>query len=82
MNLIIISLFNSRYLIHDPKKGDTDAIDTPCAATYKRELDKRGWTLTHILNTHHHYDHTGGNFELKTRGVKVYGPAKVRQSDF
>jgi len=38
-------------------------------------LEKRGWTLTHILNTHHHHDHVGGNSELKTEGVKVYGPA-------
>jgi hydroxyacylglutathione hydrolase len=27
------------------------------------------------LNTHHHHDHVGGNAELKTEGVKVYGPA-------
>ena len=25
----------------------------------------RGWKLTHILNTHHHLDHTGGNVALK-----------------
>jgi hydroxyacylglutathione hydrolase len=31
--------------------------------------------LTQILNTHHHYDHTGGNLVLKEGGVKVYGPA-------
>lgn len=29
---------------------------------------------THIFNTHHHGDHTGGNLKLKTEGVKVYGP--------
>jgi glyoxylase-like metal-dependent hydrolase (beta-lactamase superfamily II) len=65
----------SRYLIHDPTTKQTAAIDTPCAASYRRELDKRGWTLTHILNTHHHSDHVGGNVELKVDGVKVYGPA-------
>ena len=31
--------------------------------------------MTHILNTHHHFDHTGGNMELKAEGVQVYGPA-------
>lgn len=51
-------------------------MDTPCAKSYESELAKRGWTLTHILNTHHHWDHTGGNAELKSDGVKVYGPAK------
>ena len=62
-------------MIHDPKTGQTAAVDTPCGTAYKNELSKRGWTLTHILNTHHHADHTGGNVELKTEGVKVYGPA-------
>src|SRR5690242_21935432 len=26
----------------------------------------RGWRLTHILNTHHHGDHTGGNIDRKS----------------
>ena len=66
----------SRYLIHDTSTGETAAIDTPCAISYKNELSRRGWKLTHILNTHHHNDHVGGNMDLKTDGVKVYGPAK------
>ena len=34
-----------------------------------------GWKLTHILNTHWHGDHTGGNDELKRRhGCVVVGP--------
>lgn len=66
---------NYGYLIHDPETGHTAAVDTPCATSYQHELTKRGWTLTHILNTHHHSDHVGGNRELKTAGVTVYGPA-------
>ncbi len=65
----------ARYLIHDYTTGQTAAVDTPCSTSYKRELERRGWTLTHILNTHHHSDHVGGNIELKTEGVQVYGPA-------
>lgn len=38
-----------------------------------------GLKLTHILNTHHHWDHTGGNEELKARyGATVIGPAADR----
>jgi hypothetical protein len=43
---------NYGYLIHDETTGDTAAIDTPSADAYKSELKKRGWKLTHILNTH------------------------------
>lgn len=39
-------------------------------------LHRRGWTLTHVLNTHHHSDHVGGNLALKARyGATVVGPA-------
>jgi hydroxyacylglutathione hydrolase len=38
-------------------------------------LEERGWSLTHILNTHHHADHAGGNLELKRRtGCRIVGP--------
>ena len=44
----------------------------PVVAALKRE----GLTLTHILNTHHHGDHTGGNRALKAAfGAQVVGPA-------
>jgi hypothetical protein len=43
---------NYGYLIHDETTGDTAAIDTPSAEAYKSVLKKRGWKLTHILNTH------------------------------
>lgn len=66
---------NYGYLIHDVASGHTAAIDTPDAQAYQAELDRRGWTLTHIFNTHHHYDHTGGNMELKQQSaVQVFGP--------
>jgi hydroxyacylglutathione hydrolase len=65
---------NYGYLLHDPETGATAAIDTPDARDYKNELSERGWKLTHIFNTHHHHDHTGGNIELKDEGVIVVGP--------
>lgn len=67
------------YLIHCETTGATAAVDTPEADAYRRELAKRGWTLTHILNTHHHWDHTGANMELKTEGVQILGPAGEKE---
>ena len=42
-------------------------------------LKETGWQLTHILNTHHHSDHTGGNLELKAAtGCTIVGPRADR----
>jgi hydroxyacylglutathione hydrolase len=67
---------NYGYLMHDPKTGATASIDTPEVAPILNCLARRGWTLTHILNTHHHFDHAGGNLELKEKtGCTIIGPA-------
>ena len=52
---------NFNYLIACPETGDALAIDP---LDYKKCLNaaaNRGWTITQILNTHEHGDHTGGN---------------------
>lgn len=65
---------NYGYLIHDPDAGLTATIDTPEVAPINAALEETGWTLTHILNTHHHFDHAGGNEELKARwGCTIVG---------
>ena len=66
---------NYGYLVHDPATGDTASIDTPDAAAVEAALARRGWKLTHILNTHHHADHAGGNLELKAKWqCTIVGP--------
>lgn len=67
---------NYGFLLHDPSTGMTACIDTPEVAPIEAECVSRGWKLTHIFNTHHHYDHAGGNEELKEKtGCKIFGPA-------
>ena len=58
---------NYGYLIHDTVNNLTATIDTPEVGPINRALEQKGWTLTHILNTHHHFDHAGGNLELKAQ---------------
>lgn len=58
---------NYGYLVHDPATGQTAAIDTPESAAVFEALEHKGWNLSHILNTHHHYDHVEGNLELKKK---------------
>ena len=66
---------NYVYLAHDRDSGATAVVDPAEAAPVLAALEQRGWTLTHILNTHHHADHIGGNEELKARfGVPIVGP--------
>jgi len=67
---------NYCYLLHDPTTGVTAVIDPAEAEPILAELKKTGWTLSHILNTHHHGDHTGGNLALKAAtGATIAGPA-------
>lgn len=66
---------NYGYLVHDPETGATAAIDTPEVAAIEQALAEKGWTLTHIFNTHHHADHAGGNDALKAKyGCTIVGP--------
>ena len=58
---------NYGFLAHDQDSGFTACIDTPEAEAINGALEEKGWRLTHILNTHHHGDHTGGNLALQER---------------
>lgn len=65
---------NYGFLLHDGATGETVAIDTPEVDAINRELEAKGWALTAIWNTHHHFDHAGGNEALKDRwGAQVIG---------
>lgn len=67
---------NYGYLLHDPETGATATIDTPDVDAIMQRLAAKGWSLTHIFNTHHHWDHAGGNLELKQKtGCEIIGPA-------
>lgn len=71
---ILVLRDNYVYLVHDPSSGATAAIDPAVADPVRKRLSAKGWTLTHILNTHHHDDHTGGNLALKqATGARIVG---------
>ena len=67
---------NYGFLVHDVETGNTATVDTPEVGPINAALEEKGWQLTHILNTHHHFDHAGGNEELKERwGCTIVGAA-------
>ncbi|MBS0470251.1 MAG: hydroxyacylglutathione hydrolase [Proteobacteria bacterium] len=71
---------NYAYLIHDAEAGLTAVVDPSEPEPVKAALERHGWRATHILNTHHHFDHTGGNLPLKEiYSAKVVGPEKDRE---
>jgi hydroxyacylglutathione hydrolase len=71
---------NYGFLIRDEATGLAACIDTPDAKAILAQLDKLGWKLAMILNTHWHPDHAGGNAEIKAAtGAEVVGPPEVEK---
>ena len=76
MKIEIIPCLNDNYsyLIHDEISNKVAIVDPsefiPCDTIISKNYKK----LDFILNTHHHYDHVGGNEELKKKyNSKVLG---------
>ena len=58
---------NYSYLIIDESNNDACVIDPGEANPIINFIDNSKINLKYILNTHHHYDHIGGNLELKKK---------------
>lgn len=67
---------NYHYLVACPETGEALAVDPLDWELCLREARGRGWTITQILNTHEHRDHTGGNEALRAAtGARVIAHA-------
>ena len=65
---------NYSYLIIDESNQDACVIDPSEANPIIDFIENKKINLKYILNTHHHYDHIGGNLELKKKyNSKVVG---------
>jgi hydroxyacylglutathione hydrolase len=65
---------NYSYLIIDEKNNTACVIDPSEAHPIIKYLESHKIKLKFILNTHHHYDHVGGNQKLKTKyGASIVG---------
>ena len=58
---------NFSYLIVDEKTQIACVVDPSEAKPIINFLNNKKINLKYILNTHHHYDHVGGNSELKKK---------------
>lgn len=81
LEIVVFPMLSDNYgfLLHDPQSGETAVVDPAEAEVTLAACKERGWRLSHILNTHHHGDHVGGNLALKAAtGCTVIGPAYDR----
>ena len=63
---------NYAYIIYDNNSKTTGVVDPSESQPIISFLKRKNIKLNYILNTHHHFDHIGGNVELK----KIYN-AKI-----
>ncbi|HZB69125.1 MAG TPA: MBL fold metallo-hydrolase, partial [Sphingomicrobium sp.] len=83
LEIVAVPAFTDNYIwmVHDAASGETAVVDPGDAAPALTEAERRGWTITQVWNTHHHWDHSGGNLAIKeaardSGGVcTVSGPA-------
>jgi hydroxyacylglutathione hydrolase len=82
LEIVLVPLLkdNYAYLVRDGAAEATAVVDPSEADPVLKMARARGWTPTHILNTHHHHDHTGGNLRLKeATGAVIVGPRADRE---
>src|ERR1700712_1598099 len=71
---------NYGFLARDEASGAVATIDTPDADAILAAAKAAGWTITHILNTHWHPDHAGGNAAIQAAtGAVSIGPKEVER---
>jgi len=70
---------NYAYLVHREGSKDAVVVDPSEHEPVIAAIEREGLTLVAILNTHHHFDHVGGNSGLRSR----YGdlPVYAHESD-
>lgn len=76
----ILEAFGDNYIyLVEYGPGVCFAVDPGEAGPVEAVVSQRNIKLTHILTTHHHFDHIGGIKELKKKyGCRVVGPDRKR----
>jgi hydroxyacylglutathione hydrolase len=81
LEIVRIPVLSDNYvwLMREPQSGAVGVVDPAVAGPVLAEAEKRRWRITHILNTHHHGDHVGGNLEIKqATGCTIVGNRRDR----
>jgi hydroxyacylglutathione hydrolase len=68
---------NYSFVIHDTETNIVAVVDPSEFKPVNNFIEKRFKKIDYILNTHHHFDHTGGNLDLKKKyKAKIIGSKK------
>jgi hydroxyacylglutathione hydrolase len=69
LNIQIVSCLNDNYsyIIHDEVSNLVGVIDPSEFKTIDKIISLKYKKIDYILNTHHHFDHVGGNQDLKKK---------------
>ena len=73
---------NYSYLIIDDTNNFACVIDPSESEPIINFLENKNIKLKYILNTHHHYDHIGGNQELKKNMGQLLLVLKETQKEY
>ena len=79
MKILIVKCLtdNYSYIIFNEKTLIAAVVDPGEAGPIISEIEKNNLQLKYVINTHHHYDHIGGNSKLKEKyNSKVVGYEK------
>ena len=75
MEIITVPILqdNFAYLIVDTASRTCAAVDPSEPGKVIKAAQDRGLTITHVLTTHSHWDHAGGNSAMRSEiaGVEV-----------
>ena len=73
---------NYGVLLHNNDTDETALIDAGDANAAFEALKSQGWSLTHLLLTHHHADHIAGMHKIKSQtNCLCYGPEGINGVD-
>ncbi len=71
------NMANYAYILRDTPSDTTIVIDAAEANPVIRKLEELQLKPSYILTTHYHFDHVGGNLELKQKyGAQIIAPQK------
>jgi hydroxyacylglutathione hydrolase len=82
MEIVAVPVLTDNYvwLIHNDETGETAAVDPSVSDPVLDAAAARGWSITQVLNTHWHPDHTGGNEGIKAAtGCTITAPAEAKR---